>query len=433
MPDQKRADDPPWSDNQVVRDREIVFAIALGILNDEGQFLAVKRSKSADEFKDMWSIPTFSVSELEFKRLREGGGASGTLAQSIVDRKGYPAAAFNGSKDWQVARIGVRDRASYLLVMALVMLNCTVENIDNLRGPDGQIFEYISADEFIRRTTPGIGTCGSLLMCELMDRCHVPPTVRYLEIPPELSGLTEQDILSRGNEFLWSICFANYGFYRAGWSGSTGHAQLLLLDKYLEERLTALQSANSVALRILDFGSGQRSPIVEAGRRLGCHVDTLDPNNGRALDNVRSTGETFDVIFATNVVQWIDDISVCFDEILSLLNPQHGRFVASLPTPEFYRSGSWLGDPNDGIWTISKPITGGAELDMIGHAVGPLIRYRRSTADYVNALLASGFALCSLTSLPPGDGSVISPDPRWPGRHRFVPAFSIFEVEAARR
>ena len=423
-------------------------ALALAYFTDEQHFVVMKRSGEALDYKNKWSLPTISLSLEDLYDLYKNNFVlPAYIIERFIEGKRLPL----DMKDIEgveifVHRSGLRDRGEKFLLMNIAIAKgSAISNIENRFGPRGQIFGTVTARQFIELSDPGVGTCGSLLIQTLMENCQIPFTEWYLEIPPELSDMDSVQIKELGNDSLWKLSSSNYDLYRSGLAGSVGYLALSkLVDHHLKQLLNKYKSEASNSISILDIGGGQHSQIAKWCRAQEIDATSIDIVNSKFNTddiscNINDINERsklinkysscIDVILMTNLIQWLEDPSDSLMFIRELMKPA-AKLLISLPMPEFYRTGEWIGHPTEGKWVINKPISGHAELDMISHSVGPLILYRRSTADYVKILFESGFRVIAIDNLPPGNGSypIVEGD-EWISRHRYVPAFSIFEVE----
>lgn len=95
--------------------------------------------------------------------------------------------------------------------------------------------------------------------------------------------------------------------------------------------------------RVLEFGCND-GYFLEACRKKGCVVRGVDPSSVM-VDLARSRGidvtcgyfedivlerETYDIVFASNVLNHVDDLSRCFEQTRSILK-DGGRFVVQVP------------------------------------------------------------------------------------------------------
>lgn len=178
-------------------------------------------------------------------------------------------------------------------------------------------------------------------------------------------------------------------------------------------------SLDVVGARVLDFGCGGGQNAIACALAGAAHVVGVDPSERqlelarrfardagvpvefRKLDNegVADLTVDFDLVLSVYALQFVADAASALRDLASRLRPG-GRLVLSVDHP-MRLSGEWRDDEfvvedyfarGWQTWPYDFPE---AEVQV------EMRRFRRSTQEWVNALLAAPLALCGLYEPPP--------------------------------
>lgn len=162
---------------------------------------------------------------------------------------------------------------------------------------------------------------------------------------------------------------------------------------------------------ILEFvGNCEDLVVLDAGTGTGWLFDYIKPAQAHACDivppgtlpegvkftqqEVRSLNydaATFDLIVASLLLIYCEDIRGVCAEFYRVAKPGGGRLVVSLMHPYFYRTGKVTEEEHFLVThDLSKPF----EIPLkIAGQVGPVRYYYRPLPDYVNAFIATGWTI----------------------------------------
>jgi SAM-dependent methyltransferase len=154
--------------------------------------------------------------------------------------------------------------------------------------------------------------------------------------------------------------------------------------------------------RLLDVGSGNGWLLDAVRVREGFECDCMPqatprPRRRFSVEDVCSmsySSNSFDVVVASLVLMWIDDIDRACRE-LSRVTAAGGRVVVSLVHPFSYRTGRVT---ETGNFEILKRYSDPFVLPnlFIAGSVGPLRYFHRPLAAYINALCSAGLRLVQM-------------------------------------
>ena len=152
------------------------------------------------------------------------------------------------------------------------------------------------------------------------------------------------------------------------------------------------------------------SVLLDAGTGTGWLFDHVKPRQAYACDivtpkhfpegvtfteqNVDRLGypdDIFDVIVASLLLIYCEDIEATCRELFRVAKPGGARLVISIMEPFFYRTGVVA---DDGKFVVSEDLSKPFSLQLrIAEKVGPFIYYYRPLTDYINALISAGWLI----------------------------------------
>ncbi|MBB3112950.1 SAM-dependent methyltransferase [Paenibacillus phyllosphaerae] len=143
---------------------------------------------------------------------------------------------------------------------------------------------------------------------------------------------------------------------------------------------------------------------------------TDDPNITyvhQAIEDIAFAEEQFDVVLSSLAIHYVADIDVLFRKVHDTLT-SGGAFVFSVEHPIFtaLAAQDWHYGPEGQKlhWPVDRYHDEGArEARFLDHDV---IKYHRTLATYVNALLEAGFTLTKLSELTPTQ-VMLEQNPAW--------------------
>lgn len=192
-------------------------------------------------------------------------------------------------------------------------------------------------------------------------------------------------------------------------------------------------------LRVLDLGCGfgrYSRWLREAGAASVVGIDisermleraraeTADPAIVYRRETIEEAGfadASLDLVFSSLALHYVADFGAVCATLARALAPD-GSFVFSVEHPIFTAPSrqEWVESPGDGLaWPLNGYLDEGARRT---HWLGSdVTKYHRTTASYVNALIAHGFRIVALDDWGPSPAQVEA-QPEW-GVERERPAF----------
>lgn len=151
---------------------------------------------------------------------------------------------------------------------------------------------------------------------------------------------------------------------------------------------------------VLDAGCGPGDLLKKIRPALAYECDFAPPETKRkhelfSFQDVRELGyidQAFDVVIASFLLIWIEDIDVACKELHRVTKSGGGKLIVVLPHPYFYRTGEVVDDERFLVTVdLSQPFS--VKNHKIGAEVGPLIYHYRLLSDYLNTLIRSGWQI----------------------------------------
>jgi len=183
-------------------------------------------------------------------------------------------------------------------------------------------------------------------------------------------------------------------------------------------------------LRVLDLGCGfgafsrwaremgaQRVVGVDLSEKMLDRARALTPNSGvsyyRAdVENPGLADASFDLVYSSLVLHYIQDFAAMCDTIRRLLIPG-GSFVFSVEHPLYTAPSNpgWQTNPDGSkIWSLNEYLVEGRRVtDWIAPGV---VKYHRTVASYLNNLLEYGFRIVRIEEWGPSPEQMAE-NPEW--------------------
>lgn len=413
------------------------YAIGLVIERPDGRALYVRRnSEVVSEYKRFWSMPTMAVNKAEYDTAIRSEIHSMKLLQRLATSQ------LGGIHLERVKFLvsGSRQRTHYLLHMAVFSAMSSV--LPDKKAEKYDDLQICTPFEFLQKNNHMCGTCVSLYFQNLVKRGDLPPTIYYLEVPPELAD-SKRALEDYSPEELWRLAAPNYSLLMKGNAGGEGHfIRAFTLDRFLEN---FINKESRKEIRVLDLGSGdgallekilentQHAYGLELVEDLPVRSAVVKHIIRGNLYNVPVTlrRKRFDWIVLNLMLHWLPDLNGACSCISSLLS-NRGKVLVTVTPPEFTKNGQWERRDDGFTWVMTEPLRRGRSLAMINRTVGPLWFYPRSTIDVIRTFGWNGLSCISGQEIY--IDSYLSPEERknvlisHPSlvRHEMLPVFTVF-------
>lgn len=371
---------------------------AIGLMaTDGGRVLLVKRSHHRAEYAGVWSIPSLPVTPREM----ENRSSASTVPDHVMSQLTERAFGTSLTITARWVRSGERARHAYHLIMILAETNGISSGSElPLNHEKYTAYAWVTPEEVLGLVEGITGTCGSLLVQELIARGLIDPAIQYLELSPELYAARDE-LDSWPSQKLWMNAAEDYRLLLEGKSGGSGHRMRLLIhDPCVESFVNALPHRS----RIIDIGAGGGWLAEVAGQHEVVSVDYAPPFgvSTRTMDATRevpvSEEPPFDAAVMSLVVQWVDDLGALAQSVAHLVRPG-GQALVTLTPPHFTKNGSFIDLLEDPKWVQSEPTRRLPFLTMINHTVGPVRLFPWSVPDVVTTFASAGLTCVRMRQL----------------------------------
>src|SRR5919205_1489333 len=217
------------SKDMTLGDSDTSYAFAIAIRLDEVRVLYAKRNASkVKDYRGWWSLPSMSVSRLEYESALKTALLPETARKEFLSRI-LPGIHF---QNVELAISGMRCRGGNLLSMAVFTAQTT--DLPPSSTEKYELFRYFTPEEFLDSTHGLCGTCVSLYFESLWRLRSIPSALKYLELVPEIAD-SNRNLDSYDYQELWELAAGNYSLLLRDKTGGDGITiRSLTLEKFLD-------------------------------------------------------------------------------------------------------------------------------------------------------------------------------------------------------